>query len=185
MNYIDRFTDELEVQNIFFMSWRKEYKNIIGSKPQPKDIWPTRKDRNTTMSRNFGYGKTIFHVNFRYSSDGRFKPVGTQNITDYGDFYSGGGSRSMAGPSLFNKNRVPSRFVCDIRIDKGWSEMVDEVIKKYNDKPFIISISNNYIIPKWEKMGFKLYKSNCIDLSMEIRKKINNKTWKYPLYYKT
>ena len=105
-------------------------------------------------------------------------------VSDYGEFYAGAGARSMAGPSLFTKERVPSRIVGNTRIDRGWSQIVKYVMNQYTDKPFIISISNKITFPIWESIGFKLYDKNTSDLSIIVKNKIESKQWKYPLYYR-
>ena len=180
---IQVLTNEKAVQDLFFDAWAKSYEEILGRKPSPKDIFPTRNDRQTTLLRLFGEGQTDFHVNIRPSSEGAGdKPVAVQAITDYGEFYGGGGARSVANEELFSKDKVPSRNIDGIKISGGWSEIYDTAINKYTDKPMIISVANKGLIPKWKGLGFKPYNEETANLPEPVKEKL--KGAKYPIYYR-
>jgi len=175
------FTDEQQVQNLHFEAWAKSYEEVFKKKPTPSSIWPTRAERKTTWDSRFGSGNTTYYVNIRQGDEGS-KPVGSQGVTDYGSFYAGGGGRSMAGPELFTKKRLPSRKIGGIRIDKGWSEIIHEVIGKYTDKPFLMSVANKKLIRIFKGMGFSDYNPTKANLSKEIKNKLEN--WPHALLYR-
>tara|TARA_R110000751_G_scaffold73678_7_gene148981 strand:+ start:820 stop:1443 length:624 start_codon:yes stop_codon:yes gene_type:complete len=180
---IQILNNEQAVQDLFFEAWAESYEEIIGRKPAPKDIFPTRADRGTTFFETFGAGQSELHVNIRPSSEGAGdRPVAVQAVTDYGDFYAGGGARSVANPQLFSKDKVPSRSVDGIKINGGWSEIYEGVMNKYTDKPMILSIANKELIPKWRGLGFKPYNEETANLPEAVKEKL--KGLKYPIYYR-
>ena len=180
---IQVMTNEKALQDMFFDAWANSYEKILGSKPSPNTIFPTRADRNTTFLKLFGEGKTEFHVNIRPSKEGAGdKPVAVQAITNYGDFYAGGGARSIANPSLFSKDKVPSRIIDGIKVNGGWSEIYESAINKYTDKPMILSIANKDLIPKWRGLGFEPYDETKANLPEPVKQKL--KSAKYPIYYR-
>ena len=133
--------------------------------------------------RIFGTGNTDFHVNIRSSKTGEGdKPVAVQAVTDYGDFYAGGGARSVANEELFSKDKVPSREVDGIKVNRGWSEIYEGVISKYTDKPMILSVANKGLIPMWRGLGFAPYVEEKANLPESVKKKL--KSVKYPIYYR-
>lgn len=176
-------TNEQAVQKLFFDAWSESFEELFEKKPSPSDIFPTRANRNTTFFRLFGAGNTDFHVNIRSSKTGEGdKPVAVQAVTDYGDFYAGGGARSIANPSLFSRDVVPTREVDGIKINRGWSEIYQEVIRKYTDKPMILSIANKSLIPQWRGLGFVPYDEEKANLPEPVKQKL--KSAKYPIYYR-
>ena len=104
------------------------------------------------------------------------------HLTDYGDFYAGGGARSVANPQLFSKGKVPSRSIDGIKVSGGWSEIYEGVMNKYTDKPMILSIANKDLIPKWKGLGFKPYNEKTANLPEAVKEKL--KGLKYPIYYR-
>ena len=82
------------------------------------------------------------------------------------------------------KGYIFSREIDGIKINGGWSEIVNIVIEKYSDKPFLISMANNMTVPTWNKLGFKLFNEKTSNLSDTIKQKLKMKKWKYPLYYR-
>ena len=180
---IQVITNEQSVQKMFFDAWAESFEELLGRKPSPSDIFPTRADRNTTFFRLFGAGNTDFHVNIRSSKTGEGdKPVAAQAVTDYGDFYAGGGARSIANEEMFSKDKVPSREVDGIKVNRGWSEIYEQVIGKYTDKPMILSVANKGLIPLWRGLGFVPYVEETANLPEDVKKKL--KSVKYPIYYR-
>ena len=166
-------TNEQAVQKLFFDAWSESFQKLLEKKPSPSDIFPTRANRNTTD----------FHVNIRSSKTGEGdKPVAVQAVTDYGDFYAGGGARSIANEELFSKDKVPSREVDGIKVNRGWSEIYQEVIGKYTDKPMILSVANKGLIPMWRGLGFAPYDEEKANLPEPVKQKL--KSAKYPIYYR-
>ena len=176
-------TNEQAVQKLFFDAWSESFEKLFEKKPSPSDIFPTRANRNTTFFRMFGAGNTDFHVNIRSSKTGEGdKPVAVQAVTDYGDFYAGGGARSIANEELFSKDKVPSREGDGIKVNRGWSEIYQEVIGKYTDKPMILSVANKGLIPMWRGLGFVPYDEEKANLPEPVKQKL--KSARYPIYYR-